>query len=544
MTLFHAPSVQSPKAYDLQNLQASQLGTRLAAGANAALRGNLRTALQDAAYRYQIHASETAAGLVDANLTFGFDVGDVRRYGADPTGAADSTTAFQRAVSAATQATGLLLVTIPGGTYKLSATLVWGFTGLTVRSTGKAFLTWPANSASDLIQIDGGAAPGITGVRIEGWIKATGNLQTLNAWFVRAAHKSFFGGCRAGDCLVGLRVNWCVCSEWENFTCSVNEAAFTHQTPAIGIILDVNAANATTSFCTFINPVLEGITSGGGQGINLSGTLGNQILGGTSEANLFGLVQTGANNSKNVVRGMDFESNTNNDVVLAGGQQIAFYDCGFSSNATINPNIDMQVAIPGLAFYGGYIRWINMQADHATFVGCEFSNGGTVGLKSNGHVYKAVGCITVDGSGNFSADLPDQLGESGTFSPTIAGATTAGTQTYTQNKGYYQRVGHRVDFTIYINLATNAGGGTGTARISGLPFTARNQSFCNHSFAVCDYSGVTLGAAGRQLSARLLPAGNTLDLLETDTGSVSNFIAITAIGGTALIVISGSYLID
>ena len=543
MTLFHSPSVQSPAAYSNQNLQGAQLTTRIAAAASAAVRGNLRTALQDAAYLFKIHAAETTAGLVDANLTFGFEVGDVRRYGADPTGAADSTTAFQRAVSAATAAGGLNLVTIPGGTYKLSATLQWGFSGLHVRAVGKAFLNWPAASATDLIQIDGGAGGGgIYGVRVEGYIKATGNASTLNAWFVRACHHSFLQ-LRAGDSLCGIRVNWCVCTVFDSPTCSSNEAAFAAQVPAAGLILDVRGAGEYTSYCTLISPVMEGITSGSGVGIDISGGLGNHFLGGTSESNKNGMVHEIVSRNT-IVRGMDFESNTVHDLVLSGGTLAEFYDCSFGSNATSAPNIDVQVAVAGLAFFGGYIRWINLQADHCAFYGCTVAQGPTVGIQNNTHAYKAYGVIVVDGSGNFAADQPDQVGESGTFTPQIFGATTAGAQTYTNQVGFYQRVGKVVQFSITLQLATNSGGaGNARIRLTGMP-SARNLVQCTHSFAVCSYTGVTLGAAGRQLSAQMPAGGITMDLLETDTGSVSNFIAITAVSGTAVITISGSYLTD
>lgn len=557
MTLFHSPSVQSPKAYDLQNLQAAQLGTRLAAGANAALRGNLRTALQDSAYLYKIHPSETAAGLVDANLTFGFEVGDVRRYGADPTGAADSTTAFKNAYAAATAAGGLLLLTIPGGNYTIAgstplgaqtAGLVWSVSFLHVRATGQANLTFTHASLDHLIAIDGGSGGGtrLEGVAVEGWPKLIGNATTTNAWFVRACHHSHMQ-LRAGDCLVALRTNWCVCTTFDQFTCSINEAAFTLQVPAVGIWLD-ELSGLQTAFCNIDRPVLEGITSVNGQGILFASTLGCQVKGGTSEGNRIGLSVSGSNNTKNIVIGMDFESNTQNDVTLSGGQAIEFYHCSFSSLATANPNIDVQVAITGLTFYGGFIRWINMQVDNACFFGVRFSNGGSVGLKNNGHAYKSVSSILVDGSELKTGDVPDSVGESGTFTPTIFGATTAGAQTYTQQKGYFQRVGHVVHFVLVIQLSAN-GGGAGTARISlnggaAPPPPSRNQTLCTHSFAVCNYTGVTLGAAGRQLSATMAAAGLTMDLLETDTGSVSNSIAITAVGATAIINISGSYLTD
>lgn len=55
-------------------------------------------------YRYRITAAETAAGLTTANLTFGYDPGDVRRYGNNATpGTTDMTTPIQNAINAAAQ---------------------------------------------------------------------------------------------------------------------------------------------------------------------------------------------------------------------------------------------------------------------------------------------------------------------------------------------------------------------------------------------------------------------------------------------------------
>jgi len=113
-------SVQSPKAYDLQNLSASQLGTRLAAGANAALRGNIATALQDSGNRFQIDPRETTAGLIEANLTFGFDVGDVRRYGAVMDGSTDDFAALEVACSVLSPS-GAVRVYIPEGDMALAS---------------------------------------------------------------------------------------------------------------------------------------------------------------------------------------------------------------------------------------------------------------------------------------------------------------------------------------------------------------------------------------------------------------------------------------
>ena len=64
--------------------------------------------------------------------------------------------------------------------------------------------------------------------------------------------------------------------------------------------------------------------------------------------------------------------------------------------------------------------------------------------------------------------------EEGTFTPTIVGASTAGTGTYSAQVGRYTKIGHRV--FLDINLEWSAHTGTGNMRVSGLPFTANSSS--------------------------------------------------------------------
>lgn len=73
-------------------------------------------------FRYKLHTSEVTAGLTAANVSFGFEVGNVLRYGADPTGVADSRAAIQTAINVCAVAGGR--VYIPAGKYLINKVAV------------------------------------------------------------------------------------------------------------------------------------------------------------------------------------------------------------------------------------------------------------------------------------------------------------------------------------------------------------------------------------------------------------------------------------
>lgn len=73
--------------------------------------------------------------------------------------------------------------------------------------------------------------------------------------------------------------------------------------------------------------------------------------------------------------------------------------------------------------------------------------------------------------------------EEGTWTPTWAGASTAGTYTYAIRQGRYTKVGNQVTawFSLWDITASVAGTGDGT--ITGLPFTCANVSGIRATFA-------------------------------------------------------------
>ena len=67
--------------------------------------------------------------------------------------------------------------------------------------------------------------------------------------------------------------------------------------------------------------------------------------------------------------------------------------------------------------------------------------------------------------------------EEGTWTPAIAGTSTAGTGTYSVQVGRYTKIGNTV--TAHLNLTWSAHTGTGNMNISGLPFTSANVANLN-----------------------------------------------------------------
>jgi hypothetical protein len=60
--------------------------------------------------------------------------------------------------------------------------------------------------------------------------------------------------------------------------------------------------------------------------------------------------------------------------------------------------------------------------------------------------------------------------EEGTWTPTVEGSTTAGTQTYTWQHGKYTKIGNKVILNFSVRVATTASM-AGNVVIGGLPFT-------------------------------------------------------------------------
>lgn len=83
--------------------------------------------------------------------------------------------------------------------------------------------------------------------------------------------------------------------------------------------------------------------------------------------------------------------------------------------------------------------------------------------------------------------------EEGTWTPTLFGATTAGTTTYASQVGTYYRIGGVVVIQGYIEWTARTG--TGSARIGGLPFLNKTGNVYRAIAGTALYGGFTLPAS-------------------------------------------------
>jgi hypothetical protein len=163
-------------------------------------------------------------------------------------------------------------------------------------------------------------------------------------------------------------------------------------------------------------------------------------------------------------------------------------------------------------------------------------------IKQQGALVLSNGSTSVDGTGitfpatqNASSDantLDDY--EEGTFTPTFTASGSIASFTYVVQLGSYVKIGKTVYFALNVQISSLAGGSSGNARISNLPFTASITS---------TYGAVSIAYAyvvgGTQPNGAMVRNGTTnIELFSNSGGGVSSigFGSLSAldwyIGGT------------
>jgi len=101
------------------------------------------------------------------------------------------------------------------------------------------------------------------------------------------------------------------------------------------------------------------------------------------------------------------------------------------------------------------------------------TSGGNVQIANGNLVFSTAGTgidfsATANSSGTMTSELLNDY-EEGTFTPTVTGASTAGTTTYTTQAGVYTKIGREV--TAHASIRYTATTGSGFLLIGGFPFS-------------------------------------------------------------------------
>jgi hypothetical protein len=106
-------------------------------------------------------------------------------------------------------------------------------------------------------------------------------------------------------------------------------------------------------------------------------------------------------------------------------------------------------------------------------------------------------------SGTGTSELLDDY-EEGTWTPVVAGTTTAGVGTYTAQSGSYTKIGRVV--TVTCDLAWSAHTGTGNTIITGLPFVNSGTISVGAVYA----NNMNFGTLASQLTAFVVSSDNNI----------------------------------
>ena len=122
----------------------------------------------------------------------------------------------------------------------------------------------------------------------------------------------------------------------------------------------------------------------------------------------------------------------------------------------------------------------------------------------------------------------------GTFSPTVAGGTTGGTGTYTNQYGKYTKIGNIVHFTL--SVAWSAHTGAGAILINGLPFAA---SADNNQTINAAISSVSAGTTSARLFMRNINGSTVAQMIFFDGAAATSYPQVNSTGGS--VQVSGFY---
>jgi len=270
-------------------------------------------------------------------------------------------------------------LTFASGTYGYTVSPNWAIQDAIVEGVGEVHLQYHGVGNAWIVDGTGQPGGGCYNNRVYGFV-VDAPTTALNAVYIVKCHHSVykFKVRGAGATSAGIYIDGCVVSRWDDPEVSPNADGvwYTNATPRYGMVV-TGGVGTQTSYCTFINPIMEGLVEPVvGTGLLLGGAFGNFFISGTCEGCTTGMATStvAAGCVDNKMWGMDFEVNSDADI-FEQGEGNEYHSC----NCTTDCIIVSGSSTP--QFFGG--RYFNIEVasgvNNANFVGVTYNRNGIVG---------------------------------------------------------------------------------------------------------------------------------------------------------------------
>jgi len=206
----------------------------------------------------------------------------------------------------------------PVGVFQHSASLNLAYTGIVLRGSGNGTVL-KFTGISVCVRFDRGDLSGAYDIVMENFL-IKGNANATYGIYLSNCHHTTFRNITVVDVTqFGFDINFSVLGLIENFSCTVNTGLSTFL-PSVGLRINASGTYSGTYSTEqlIINPIIEGVAS---IGILFDRCIFSKILNGTSEANATG-IQFTISSGVNVIDGTDCESNSVNDFVIGGTENV------------------------------------------------------------------------------------------------------------------------------------------------------------------------------------------------------------------------------
>jgi hypothetical protein len=386
-----------------------------ASAAGAALLAERAEAQTCTAPCYAQTALESAAGITPSNVAY--LPGDVRRYGADPTGAHDSTAAFRSACFSTyagwTPSTNKANVFVPAGRYVISSTVyvrsgvsIFG-AGMSTFIDGSSFgavaanvfkLGWGLISGVET-QDTGGYPPELAFMFFNGGPSGGGACVDHrfpgglihDCWFAAVGTGVYLAGAYLYNCEFDIGLNGLIIGDGINQT--VTNCRFFNQNFAITFDASVgNISDCIISGCTIEYPKFAGVQFGTAANTSTGiKFIGCDFIYNAQYSSYVNLVSIGATGSQIEFNNCTFHNWPNYAVdVAAVGCVVDFVGCIFDGLKT-NPTYTQSVTAGGITFSQGLLRLQSCQFRNLPGFGVLFQGSATCTLQINGLIYSGIG---------------------------------------------------------------------------------------------------------------------------------------------------------